>query len=158
MRHQSLCAQIPLGRRNSISNSKLSGEQQISSIWDLGGLTWQELPRRVWGGISKNDLVNRAYELAYNFLLAVFRLLLFLVALLGIFASEGSKLQSNLFFYFQQGLPPVAYQLVVSTLKEITQNSGGANSLSARNTSQGGRTQCEGTGIISNWSPPVLPF
>jgi membrane protein len=109
-----------------MSNSQLSVEQQISSIWDLGGLTWQELPRRVWGGINKNDLVNRAYELAYNFLLAVFPLLLFLVALLGIFASEGSKLQSNLFFYFQQGLPPVAYQLVVSTLKEITQNSGGA--------------------------------
>jgi uncharacterized BrkB/YihY/UPF0761 family membrane protein len=108
-----------------MSDSKLSVEQQISSLWDLGGLTWQELPRRVWGGINKNDLVNRAYELAYNFLLAVFPLLLFLVALLGIFASEGSKLQSDLFFYFQQGLPLVAYQLVVRTLKEITQNSGG---------------------------------
>ena len=35
-------------------------------------------------------------------------------------------MQSNLFFYFQQGLRPVAYDLVVSTLKEITQNSGGA--------------------------------
>ena len=65
-----------------MSDSQLSVEQQISSIWDLGGLTWQELPRRVWGGIKKNDLVNRAYELAYNFLLAVFPLLLFLVALL----------------------------------------------------------------------------
>ena len=108
-----------------MSDSKLSVEQQISSLWDLGGLTWQEPPRRVWGGINKNDLVNRAYELAYNFLLAVFPLLLFLVALLGIFASEGSKLQSDLFFYFQQGLPLVAYQLVVRTLKEITQNSGG---------------------------------
>ena len=39
-----------------MSNSQLSVEQQISSIWDLGGLTWQELPRRVWGGINKNDL------------------------------------------------------------------------------------------------------
>ena len=108
-----------------MSNSNLTVEQQISSLWDLGGLTWQELPRRVWGGVNKNDLLNRAYELAYNFLLAVFPLLLFLVAVLGIFASEGSKLQSNLFFYFQQVLPPAAYQLVVSTLKETTQNAGG---------------------------------
>jgi len=108
-----------------MSNSNLTVEQQISSLWDLGGLTWQELPRRVWGGVIKNDLLNRAYELAYNFLLAVFPLLLFLVAVLGIFASEGSKLQSNLFFYFQQVLPPAAYQLVVSTLKETTQNAGG---------------------------------
>ena len=64
-------------------------------------------------------LLTEPMTLAYNFLLAVFPLLLFLVALFGIFASEGSKLQSDLFFYFQQGLPPVAYQLVVSTLKEI---------------------------------------
>jgi membrane protein len=114
-----------MDRQKAMSNSNLTVEQQISSLWDLGGLTWQELPRRVWGGVNKNDLLNRAYELAYNFLLAVFPLLLFLVAVLGIFASEGSKLQSNLFFYFQQVLPPAAYQLVVSTLKETTQNAGG---------------------------------
>ena len=109
-----------------MSDSNLSVEQQVFSIWDLGGLTWQELARRVWNGINKNDLLNRAYELAYNFLLAVFPLLLFLVALLGILASEGSKLQSDLFFYCQQILPPIAYQLVVSTLKEVTQNADGA--------------------------------
>jgi len=109
-----------------MSDSNLSVEQQVFSIWDLGGLTWQKLARRVWDGINKNDLLNRAYELAYNFLLAVFPLLLFLVALLGILASEGSKLQSDLFFYCQQILPPIAYQLVVSTLKEVTQNADGA--------------------------------
>ena len=57
-----------------MSDSNLTVEQQISSLWDLGGLTWKELPRRVWGGVNKNDLLNRAYELAYNFLLAVFPL------------------------------------------------------------------------------------
>ena len=36
-----------------MSDSKLSVEQQISSLWDLGGLTWQELPRRVWGGLTR---------------------------------------------------------------------------------------------------------
>ena len=79
----------------------------------------------MWGGISQNDLINRGYELAYNFLLAVFPLLLCLVAVLGLFASEGSKLQDHLFFYFQQALPPAAYHLVVRTLNEITANSGG---------------------------------
>jgi uncharacterized BrkB/YihY/UPF0761 family membrane protein len=52
--------------------------------------------------------------------------LLFLGALLAVFASEGSKSQNDLFFYFQQGFYRAAYQLVVRTLKEITQNSGGA--------------------------------
>ncbi len=108
-----------------MSESVLSTEQQIASLWGLGGLRWRELLRRVWGGISQNDLVNRAYELAYNFLLAVFPLLLCLVAVLGLFASEGSNLQDHLFFYFQQALPPAAYHLVVRTLNEITANTGG---------------------------------
>ena len=107
-----------------MSESTLSPEEQISSIWDLGGLSWRELARRVWGGINQNDLFNRGYELAYNFLLAVFPLLLFLVALLGIFVAQG-KLQNDLFFYLQQVLPPAAYKLVLSTLNEVTQNSGG---------------------------------
>lgn len=108
-----------------MSESVLSTEQQIASLWGLGGLSWRELSKRVWGGINQNDLLNRAYELAYNFLLAVFPLLLCLVAVRGLFASEGSKLQNDLFFYFQQALPPAAYHLVVRTLNEITANSGG---------------------------------
>lgn len=105
--------------------SALSTEQQIASLWELGGLSWRELAGRVWGGINRNDLLNRAYELAYNFLLALFPLLLCLVAMLGLFASESSKLQNDLFFYFQQVVPPAAYHLVVRTLNEITANAGG---------------------------------
>lgn len=108
-----------------MSSSTLSTEQQISSIWELGGLTWRELARRVFGGIDQNDLPNRGYELAYNFLLAVFPLLLFLIAMLGWFASEGSRLRMDLFYYFEQALPPAAYRLVVNTLNEITRNAGG---------------------------------
>ncbi len=132
-----------------MSDSSLSTKQQISSIWDLGGLAWRELARRVWGGINQNDLTNRGYELAYNFLLAVFPLLLFLVALLGAFASEGSRLRNDLFFYFQQALPPAAYQLVVSTLNEVTQNAGGGKLtfglLFALYSGSGGMTQLMST-------------
>jgi membrane protein len=132
-----------------MSDSRLNTKQQVSSIWDLGGLTWRELARRVWGGINQNDLMNRGYELAYNFLLAVFPLLLFLVALLGAFASEGSRLRNDLFFYFQQALPPAAYQLVVSTLNEVTQNAGGGKLtfglLFALYSGSGGMTQLMST-------------
>jgi membrane protein len=105
-----------------MSGSLLSTGEQIESIWKLGGLTCKELARRVWGGINQNDLINRAYELAYNFLLALFPILLFLVALLGALASEGSKLRGNLFFYIQPVLPPAAYHLLVKTLEEVTQS------------------------------------
>ena len=82
-------------------NPRLSIEQQVSSIWRLGGLTWRELARRVWQGIEQNDLVNRAYELAFNFLFAVFPFLLFLTAVFGAFASEVSKMRLELLLYFQ---------------------------------------------------------
>lgn len=108
-----------------MSDSVLTTDEQLKSIWSLGGLTWRELAKRVWGGIDRNDLINRAYELAYNFLLAVFPMLLFLLGILGMFASEDSKLRNDLFYYFQLALPPAAYQLLVQTLHEVTPSSTG---------------------------------
>ena len=108
-----------------MAESLLKPEEQIASLWGLGGLGWPELARRVWGGINQNDLLNRGYELAYTFLLAVFPALLFLFALLGMFAGEGSKLRDDLLFYLQIWLPPSAYEVLVKTLHEITRNSVG---------------------------------
>src|SRR5215472_12471369 len=105
-----------------MSKSTLNTGEQISSIWDLGGLSWRELAVRTWGATNQNDLLNRGYELAYNFLLAVFPLLLSLIALLGAFAAEGSRLQATLFNYLQQFLPPAGYVILVQTLQEITRN------------------------------------
>ena len=109
----------------SAPDSVLTTGQQIESIWALGGLTWRELGRRVWGGIDRNDLLNRAYELAYNFLLAVFPMLLFLLGLLGMLAAEGSKIRTDLFYYLQLVLPPAAYDLLARTIREVTPSSTG---------------------------------
>lgn len=103
-----------------MADSVLSTDQQLKSIWALGGITWRELAHRVWGGINRNDLINRAYELAYNFLWAVFPMLLFMLGILGMLASEGSQLRANLFYYFQLVLPPMAYKTLVQTLYEVT--------------------------------------
>lgn len=108
-----------------MTDSVLTTGQQIESLWDLGGLTWRELGRRVWGGINRNDLLNRAYELAYNFMLAMFPMLLFLLGMLGMLAGEGTKIRADLFYYFQLVLPPAAYDLLVHTVREVTPNSTG---------------------------------
>jgi len=108
-----------------MSESVLETTEQLESLWSLGGLTWRELAQRVWQDMNDNDLLNRAYELAYNFLLAVFPMLLVLVALLGIFASEGGKLRNDLFYYLQIALPPPAYELVTRTLTEVVSAAGG---------------------------------
>jgi len=132
-----------------MSESVLSTGQQLESLWALGGLTWKELLKRVWSGINRNDLINRAYELAYNFLLAVFPMLLFLLGLLGILAAEGSDIRTDLFHYFQLVLPPAAYDLVTHTLREVTPNSGGGKLtfglLFALYSGSGGMTQLMST-------------
>ena len=114
-----------MDRTTMAGDSVLSTDQQIESLWSLGGITWRELFQRVWGGINRNDLMNRAYELAYNFLLAVFPMLLFMLGVFGMFASEGSSLRTNLFYYFQLVLPPAAYDLLEKTVREVTPSTTG---------------------------------
>jgi membrane protein len=108
-----------------MTDSMLSTQQQVESIWNLGGLTRKELLKRVYFQIDNDDLLGRASELAYNFLVAVFPMLLFLVSLFGLFAAQRGELQSRLFYYLGQVLPPAAYQLISTTLQEVIKNSGG---------------------------------
>jgi len=108
-----------------MSDSNLTTTQQVASMWDLGCLTLKELGQRVWAGIDQNDLFGRASELAYNFILALFPLLLFLVSLFGLFASRGQSLNNNLMGYLAAVLPPSAFDLVNKTIREVARNSGG---------------------------------
>jgi membrane protein len=110
---------------NAMTDSMLSTKQQVESIWGLGGLTRKQLLKRVYIEFDNDDLLGRASELAYNFLVAVFPMLLFLVSLFGLFAAQRTELQGRLFYYLGQVLPPAAYQLISKTLQEVISNSGG---------------------------------
>src|SRR5215467_10548827 len=81
--------------------------------------------RQLWQRILDDDLLNRANELAYSFLLALFPLLLFFVSLFGFFASQAVTLRHHLFGYLSDALPPVAYDLVRRTLDEVMTRAGG---------------------------------
>ncbi len=105
-----------------MSESYLKTEEQVSTIWHLGGLKVRQLARKVVTGLNDDDLLGRSSELAFNFILAIFPLLLFLLSLLGLFASRGTVLRTNLLTYFSQVLPPEAFQLISHTLTEITRN------------------------------------
>lgn len=108
-----------------MANSVLSTDQQLQSIWALGGLSPKQLVKRIWAGMNETNLFGRASELAYNFLLALFPLVLFLLSLFGLFASRGTQLRGNLMFYFAQVLPPMAFQVINQTINEVTRNSSG---------------------------------
>ncbi len=97
-------------------------EQQLESIWKLGGLTLWQLTRKVLQGIREDDLFGRASELAFNLLLGLFPLVLFMLVLFGMSASLSSELQSSLLFYFAHFLPPAAFQLLSEVTKELGRN------------------------------------
>jgi len=70
---------------DQMTESKLSTEEQVSTIWSLGGLTVRQLAKKVVHGINDDYLLDRASALAYNFILALFPLLLFLLSMLECF-------------------------------------------------------------------------
>lgn len=109
-----------------MTESKLTPEEQVSSLWSLGGLDIKELAKRVYRGMNDDYLLDRASALAYNFILALFPLLLFLLAVFGISASHSAALQTDLFAYISQVLPPAAAQVISQTLQEVTKNAGNA--------------------------------
>jgi membrane protein len=65
----------------------------------------------------EDRLLERASGLAFDFFLALFPLLLFLLSLFGVFASRSSQLQSSLLAYFAKFLPPDGFE----TLRKITE-------------------------------------
>jgi len=105
--------------------NRVQADGRPESLWSLGGLGWWELTKHIWREIGNGGLDNRAYELAYNFLMAAVPLLLFLMALFGIFAGKSVELRSGLFNYLAEILPPLAYDLLATTVDQTIKSSGG---------------------------------
>ena len=101
---------------------KVEEEKAIESIWKLGGLSRWQLGHRVWMEIYSGSLLTHAAALSYYFLLALFPLLLFLVAMLGYFAESGTELRVNLLNYLGRVIPRSASQLIKTTVAEISLN------------------------------------
>ncbi|MFL6546624.1 MAG: YhjD/YihY/BrkB family envelope integrity protein, partial [Candidatus Udaeobacter sp.] len=88
-------------------------------------VSWKEIARRVWSEIQDDDVFGRAAQLSYYFLLALFPLLMFLTSVIGLVLGSGTGLRHSLFSYLSKVLPSSAFQLVDSTVYEVTAASGG---------------------------------
>src|SRR5579862_7732557 len=97
---------------------------QLDSLWKFGGLSPWRLAVNVYRSISTDDLLNRASGLAFDFVLAFFPLMLFLLSVFGLFAARGSTTFDYLISYFTDFLPPSASELVNTILDELARNSG----------------------------------
>src|ERR1043165_9534501 len=99
--------------------------QAKASMWGLGGLSWKALAKRVWNEANNHDVWGHAAQLSYYFLLALFPLLLVLMAILGIFADKGTQLRESLIGYLGQVMPASACELVQKTVDELSSSAGG---------------------------------
>ena len=99
--------------------------RRLESLWKLGGLTPLSLLYKVLRAIAQDDLFARASGLAFDFVLALFPLMVFMLALFGLFASHGSQLLTSLLSYLADFLPPAASQLFDGIINELASHSGG---------------------------------
>jgi membrane protein len=99
--------------------------QHLESLWKLGGLTPLRLVYKVLSAIADDDLFARASGLAFDFVLALFPLMVFMLALFGLFASRGSQFLTTLLSNFADLLPPAAAELFNRVMDELASRSGG---------------------------------
>jgi membrane protein len=97
----------------------------MKSLWALRNISWLQLAKRVWNEIETDRIFGRAAELSYYFLLALFPLLIFLTSVIGIVLGSGTGTRHALFNYLARIMPPSAFQLLDTTMYEVTQGSGG---------------------------------
>lgn len=95
------------------------------TLWTKGNLTFFQLLKNVLRAIRDDDLVGAASGLAFNFLLAFFPALFFLLSLFGLFASRSAQLQTGFLFYFAPILPPEAFRLLQTMVRELSSHPGG---------------------------------
>ena len=100
--------------------------------------------RRVW----VHDVLGRAAQLAYMFLLSVFPFLLFLTALLGTFVESSTILRTRLLEYVGALAPTGTFDLFRKTVDEISASSGGGKL--ALGFLSGIWIACFGTGVIQD--------
>ena len=101
-----------------------SPTKRLKSLWMLGGLSRWQLARNVFGEIRANNFLGRASELAFDFLFALFPMILLMLTLFGLIASRSVELQNHLLSYFAYFLPPAAFELLRTTVGELAANAG----------------------------------
>jgi membrane protein len=80
---------------------------------------------RLYEKAFDEDIFSSAAQVAFYFSFAIFPLLLFLISLIGLVLSSADDLRSELFYYLRQIMPYSAFELVQTTIKEVTEGSSG---------------------------------
>ncbi|GJL61990.1 MAG: hypothetical protein NPIRA04_06440 [Nitrospirales bacterium] len=92
------------------------------SKWQLNGLSWLELLTRVWEEVLRDDLLGKAAQLGFYFLLALFPALLCFTALIGLLPIQ--SITPDLLNYLNTVLPSESIPLIETYLEQVVAGSG----------------------------------
>jgi len=97
----------------------------MSVISKIKNFEYKEFFSQLYKRIFEEDILNSGAQVAFYFTFALFPFLLFLISLLGIVLVTTDDFRREFFFYLRQIMPSSAYELVNTTIKEVTENSSG---------------------------------
>jgi membrane protein len=103
---------------------RVEAVKERTSPWKLGGLTPWQLSKRVYHEINEDEVFTRSAALSYYFVSALFPMIFFLMAILGLLA-QSHDLQSSLLNDTARFMPGDAFRLLQKTLQEIANSSTG---------------------------------
>jgi membrane protein len=92
-------------------------------MWKFGGMGWREVVRALWRQFWKDKVLDQAAMLSFYFIFAIFPLLLFLLALLGLMLQSGHALHEAIRHYLGKLAPASASGLIDNTLVQIQRGS-----------------------------------
>lgn len=84
-------------------------------------ISWKEIFRRTLREADEDDVLGRSAQLSYYFFLALFPMLISIIAVLGVFSGAGESVKQGLLSFLADVLPGSASELVQKTLTEVSQ-------------------------------------
>src|SRR4029077_14151766 len=98
----------------------------MASIVKPRWISWKEVFRRALKEASEDDVLGRSAQLSYYFFLAIFAMLLSMIAVLGVFAEAGESIKHGMLGFLAEVLPGSATELIQKTLDEVSQSHAGS--------------------------------
>lgn len=96
------------------------------SYKDLTNLKLKDFFWRLYAkAFDEEDLTSNAAQVAFYFAFALFPLLIFLLTLFGLVIGSAAELRAEMFFYLRQVMPASAFDLVQTTIQEVSESSSG---------------------------------
>jgi membrane protein len=99
---------------------QLVSASPLHSLWDFQGTSPLTVLKRTALSFSEDNLLSRAAELGYDFLVALFPTLVSASAILGLVARSASDIYLRLLQYLQLVVPGSAYGIVLDTFNQTT--------------------------------------